>query len=317
MNYIIFDLEWNQSPRGKDGENKKIPFEIIEIGAVKVDDRGNIIDEYSSIIRPKVYKYIHYKIHEITGFSMYDLKKGRRFTDAASGFLEWCGDDYMFCTWGSIDITELQRNMAFYHMPLLKAPVYYFDLQKAFSIQFEDGKASRSLESAVEQLGIPIGPDFHRASDDAYYTALVFNKLDKKIVEHYFSIDYYQNPKNIEDEITVTFDTYSKYISREFDSKSDAMEDKNVLSTICYKCGRRTKRKIRWFSDNAKIYYCFANCPEHGYIKGKIRMKKSSNDKYFIVKTLKLTDEEGALSIKKRQLDIRNKRKAKKANSDQ
>ena len=36
MNYIVFDLEWNQCPYGKGQENERIPFEIIEIGAVKV-----------------------------------------------------------------------------------------------------------------------------------------------------------------------------------------------------------------------------------------------------------------------------------------
>ena len=30
MNYIVLDLEWNQSPLGKEFENKRLPFEIIE-----------------------------------------------------------------------------------------------------------------------------------------------------------------------------------------------------------------------------------------------------------------------------------------------
>ena len=29
MNYIVFDLEWNQCPYGKGQENERIPFEII------------------------------------------------------------------------------------------------------------------------------------------------------------------------------------------------------------------------------------------------------------------------------------------------
>lgn len=33
MNYIVFDLEWNQSDTGKEQEVKEIPFEIIDIGA--------------------------------------------------------------------------------------------------------------------------------------------------------------------------------------------------------------------------------------------------------------------------------------------
>ena len=43
MNYIVFDLEWNQSPDGKKFENARLPFEIIEIGAVKLDKDKNII----------------------------------------------------------------------------------------------------------------------------------------------------------------------------------------------------------------------------------------------------------------------------------
>ena len=35
MNYIVLDLEWNQCPEGKEKEDSRIPFEIIEIGAVR------------------------------------------------------------------------------------------------------------------------------------------------------------------------------------------------------------------------------------------------------------------------------------------
>ena len=34
MNFIVLDLEWNQCPYGKTFEDKQLPFEIIEIGAV-------------------------------------------------------------------------------------------------------------------------------------------------------------------------------------------------------------------------------------------------------------------------------------------
>lgn len=42
MNYIVFDLEWNQSPDGKKNRNEKLPFEIIEIGAVKVNSKRKL-----------------------------------------------------------------------------------------------------------------------------------------------------------------------------------------------------------------------------------------------------------------------------------
>ena len=42
MNYIVFDLEWNRSPDGKKFENARLPFEIIEIGAVKLEKQIKI-----------------------------------------------------------------------------------------------------------------------------------------------------------------------------------------------------------------------------------------------------------------------------------
>lgn len=44
MNYIVVDFEWNQTSYGKGSENRKIPFEIIEIGAVKLNEKRKEVD---------------------------------------------------------------------------------------------------------------------------------------------------------------------------------------------------------------------------------------------------------------------------------
>ena len=36
MNFIVLDLEWNQCPTGKSDTIGQLPFEIIEIGAIKL-----------------------------------------------------------------------------------------------------------------------------------------------------------------------------------------------------------------------------------------------------------------------------------------
>ena len=56
MNYIVFDLEWNQCPYGKDKENQRLPFEIIEIGAVKLNEKKEMTGEFHRLVRPMVYK---------------------------------------------------------------------------------------------------------------------------------------------------------------------------------------------------------------------------------------------------------------------
>ena len=73
MNYIVVDFEWNQTSYGKGSENRKIPFEIIEIGAVKLNEKRKEVDRFSRTIRPKVYKKLHYITKELTGITQEEL----------------------------------------------------------------------------------------------------------------------------------------------------------------------------------------------------------------------------------------------------
>ena len=114
MNYIIFDLEWNQSPGGKKYSNSRLPFEIIEIGAVKLNEERKQVDVFQRLIKPQVYNWIHDSIHEVIHVDYKDLADGSPFPEVVKEFLEWCGKDFAFFTWGNQDVMELQRNMKYY-----------------------------------------------------------------------------------------------------------------------------------------------------------------------------------------------------------
>ena len=60
MNYIILDLEWNQSNTSKEEICKVLPFEIIEIGAIKLDEYRQKTDEFNELIKPQIYHEMHY-----------------------------------------------------------------------------------------------------------------------------------------------------------------------------------------------------------------------------------------------------------------
>lgn len=45
-NYIIFDLEWNQSAAGKETSLDHLPFEIFEIGAVKLNEKMEQVSQF-------------------------------------------------------------------------------------------------------------------------------------------------------------------------------------------------------------------------------------------------------------------------------
>lgn len=322
MNYIVFDLEWNQGKEGKQNRrHQDIPFEVIEIGATKLDENKNVIGEFHQLIKPSVYKNMHYITESMLHIHMEDLKRGASFPEAMNAFLSWCGEDYMFCSWGSLDLLELQRNMRYHHMePLANGPICYLDIQKLFSIAFEEDKKSRrSLEYAIDILEIEKDIPFHRAFSDAYYTAKVLQKIPKD-VEEYCSYDVFHLPSCKEEEIQKIFPSYAKYIFREFEDKSVAIGDREVLSTKCYICSKNAKRKIKWFTPNGKHYYSISYCDKHGYIKGKIRIRKGMNaepdsEKVYVIKTLKVIPEEEMKDISEKREHARKQRQIKRKQS--
>lgn len=301
MNYIILDLEWNQSSTGKEEVTKVLPFEIVEIGAIKLNSERRMVSEFSELVRPQVYHEMHQITSRLIHLQMNQLEQGHLFPEVSEKFFDWCGEDYIFCTWGPSDLTELQRNVRYYGMsPLADGPFRFLDVQKLFSIGYEDKKSRRTLEHAIDYLKIEKDIPFHRAFSDAYYTAKVLALLDEKVLQNY-SFDVFHLPKDKESEIHVQFDTYSKYISREFSDKAEALADKTVNETKCYLCHRNLRRKIRWFTPNGKHYYCVSYCNKHGYMKSKIRIRKSEEKMVYVVKTEKFITEAEIDAIRDKQ----------------
>ena len=313
MNYIVLDLEWNQSNAGKEAENPELAFEIIEIGAVKLNEEFQLMSEFSKLIKPQIYHEMHHITSKLIHMRMEELERGKPFKEVMESFLEWISEEECtFCTWGPLDLTELQKNMRYYNMePLSDGPIAFLDVQKLFSIAFEDRKTRRALEWAVDYLGIEKDIPFHRAFSDAYYTAKVLEKIEDKSVLEYVSFDTFTPPASREKEIKIQFDTYAKYISRVFADKTEAFADKEVASSKCYLCHRNLRKKVKWFTSNGKNYYCIAHCDKHGYLKGKNRVKRTADGKVFIVKTTKFISEEDVELLMKKKIHAQEMRKRK------
>ena len=319
--YITLDLEWNQSPEGKSGSVPGLPFEIIEIGAVKLDRDFHKLGEFQKIIRPAVYRKLHFRVHEIVNIGIEELKKnGEDFCDVCREFLDWCynydaegvpQDKPIFCTWGESDLNQLRRNMAYFKVAdPFPYPFLYYDVQKLYAILTEgDKKKVSPLDKAVESLGIEICGEFHRALKDADYTAKVLQHIDISSVRDYLSMDYYRIPQNESEEIYLLFPDYSKFVSREYPGREEAMNSPHVAAIPCFVCGRMLRKKIYWFSSNQKQYHCIARCPEHGLMKGKIRIKKAPDGGCFIVKTIKPTTPEKARAVGLKKEELKQNRK--------
>ena len=318
MNYIIMDLEWNQSSSGQAGENPRLPFEVIEIGATKLDDKFNIVEQYGSIIKPRIYRRLQSKIREILNYDESYLRTGRPFDVVFREFKKWCGDDFIFCTWGPLDLTYLQQNMDYYYMKAFEFPLKFYNLQEIYSLNhYNDKTLMPSLEKVVNELNIPIDEPFHSAKNDAYYTAKVFQEMNRKKLSDLYSVDYYHHPSCVEEQMNFQHSNYSEFVSRNFENKKEAMEDKEISTLRCYKCNRKLAKKIRWFTNNSSTQLCVGKCWSHGLVCGKVRFKNSNDGNIFVIKTVEKINKKEYEKIKDRQNELRIRRREKRKQKKQ
>lgn len=79
MEYIVMDMEWNQALTysGMVKDPVFLTGEIIQIGAIKLNQALEVLDSFNERIAPQYYTELHPKVAEITKLSNRDLQKGK------------------------------------------------------------------------------------------------------------------------------------------------------------------------------------------------------------------------------------------------
>lgn len=183
MNFVILDLEWNgtYSRRLKGFMN-----EIIEFGAVKVDECLHVLDTFDALVRPQVGKKISGKIKTLTNITNEELANGLQFMQVMSRFRKWMGDAVLM-TWGTSDILALIENSRYFcgseRIPFLKQ---YVDLQSYCEQMLHyDATKQMGLSTSAQLLGINEEDiAHHRAMDDSMLSLRCLQKLYQK--KHWF-----------------------------------------------------------------------------------------------------------------------------------
>ena len=275
MQYIIIDLEWNQPTSYQSHVYRqvgdKLIFEMIQIGAVKVDENFNVCDSISIPIKPQHYVKIHPRIKRMTHLGAEELADAPTFLDAMDQFAAWCGEDYTLLTWGCDDVSVLKQNMDFFEckveLPLL------CDIQRLFSDVYKC-KDRKGLKAAMEMLEIE--PDenrfFHDALNDAYYTALVFARLP----EPTDVLKYPQQPKQLIHQDRVA---RARMKGESYDSLKEALESESAQKPQCPLCGKTAKLEDTYVKQAADKYIALAKCPNHGWLLIKLRFQANSDGK--------------------------------------
>ena len=178
MRYIVFDMEWNQPVTGicKIINGMRLTGEIIQIGAVMLDENLDDIADFNAMIAPRYYTVMNPDVANLTHITQRDIDNGDNFVEVIRRFFDWCGEDCAFCTWGPDDAEVLVENMRIHRLDYTNLPLF-IDLQKVFSKQVLGSETQCALLRALEILGEP-AYEAHDALNDADNTVSVLWHLD-------------------------------------------------------------------------------------------------------------------------------------------
>lgn len=263
MQYIVIDLEWNGSYSKKAHGYFN---EIIEVGAVKVDEQMRVVDTFRAAIKPVVSKKLSTIVTDLTNITAEELEDGTTFTAMMRQLSRWMGNEpSTVLTWSTTDLLVLMENCRYFtgrqEIPFLQN---YMDFQ-AYAQQRMgvDSSQQLGLARAGEMLGIPEdNMSLHRALDDSKLTAAILQKVYEadSFVPAIMPVDseFYKR---------ITFKTV---IIKDLD---DPLVKRSELTFDCPHCGKNMKRKGSWrFRNRAFCAEFSCRCADVRYT-GRVQYK--------------------------------------------
>lgn len=263
MYYVIMDLEWNNS------YNKKLKSffnEIIEIGAVMVDDDLDVVDTFSVLIRSQLSNKLSGRVKSLTHISNEDMYGGVSFAKAISDFSKWVGDkDCIFMSWGNGDLRVMLDNLKFFNdidgIPFIPR---YIDLQKYCQQFLKLSNAQQiGLSAAATLFGVDVSDySTHRALDDSLLSLRCFKKSynQEELAEHILICD---------DEFYKRLLFKAKYIT----NINDERIDRSKMVCYCDDCRKRMRKVSEWKMVNKSfraLFYC-KNCDNYAMFNIRFR----------------------------------------------
>lgn len=265
MKIVILDLEWNTAYYRKE---QRFLNEIIEFGAVKLNERLKVVDEFQMFVKSRVSKKLRGMVKELTHISNEQLREeGKDFETVIKAFTKWAGKNTLILTWSNTDLYTLMDNCrAFLGDQSIPFLHQYADLQKYVQgrIGWQGGN-QLGLSTAAEALGISSDDiDLHRAKGDSLLSARVLGRCyDKEemrsFIQNADAPDFYERF------------FFKPYAIKDIHSPHIQPED---LHFNCVMCDRPLKRmrSFRRCNNSFESQFVCKECNK-GYI-GRVQVHK-------------------------------------------
>ena len=181
--YVIVDLEMCKVPRARRSVSYKWSQETIQIGAVVVDERFEIVSEFCEYVHPE-YGYIDHTIRNMTGICGYDVKGAKGIAEVLKAFTDWIPDDAVCVSWSNSDELQIRHEIESKDIHIKKMDRLldnWQDCQKQFGEKLNSNRRY-SLSEALIAANIIYEDGAHDGLVDARNTARLFIKMEKEPV---------------------------------------------------------------------------------------------------------------------------------------
>lgn len=189
MKHIFVDFEMNSVAKKYKEEQKQCGKEIIEIGAVILNEEFQEISHFKKLVKPQYNSVIDSRYEDLTGIDMKMLSGAEHFDRAFQEFIDWLPQaDYKIFAWSNSDLLQIEREMSLKQFPRTKAVKYmlenWLDFQKEF-VELIQADHAIALEDALNLCGIAFSGKKHDALHDARNTGRLYQETrTSNVAEH-------------------------------------------------------------------------------------------------------------------------------------
>ncbi len=292
MEYIIFDLEWNQPQKGNVSFFRRakmsITGEIIQIGAVKIRHDGTVCDSFNVLVKPFLLGHMNKNIQILTGISDSMLMEGKPFTEAYESFFQWCGENPTLLSWGADDMQLLEENRKLHNISS-SWEFDWYDGQRIYAYETKGNVEPISLGKALEERELQSELAPHDALHDSLHMATLLGTINlSEGIKHYKEMKG-QTEHNVAFVNNLTFVVYENIMD-----KRKAFSRKDIRVSSCPICNDEMTLTRREKTTGDK-YLSLGSCPSHGAFAILWKFYKyghSGLKKYYMTKEIYKTNNE-------------------------
>ena len=180
---IVIDVEMCRVPKICRWSGYQYSNEIIQLGAVKLNEAYDVIDQFSMYVSP-IYGKIDCFITKLTEIHQKDVRKAPPLINVLEQLMQWIGDEVpTFFSWSDTDYYQIRdeiraKKMVFENMEQILKKENWVDYQQIVSRRFELDHQIK-LSDALDLTEIDVEGRLHDGLADAFNTAMIIAKIEK------------------------------------------------------------------------------------------------------------------------------------------